>query len=274
MRRIEQSMLGGGFVTKRMYVPRSIWYQSLVRLPAADTKISACQALVAILTKMAKINMLVAAGGGPEGDVERMTVLKELDSLEAAAHQAQIKLSKKLSFIHRPGKNGVPLTVATNQSYTDDMQGPVTSSGASVYGAQSVYGSASLYGNGSYDFLANEEPMPGHEKTSKKGSSSEGLKSQWKSFSKSVQKSIGNDKVEDTSAYTEAIIRLFQSSYLLEAMIRHYSALSPFHTHIQILNRLRRMCDVFNQVFCAFVIRDMGELMGKYVKRVGAWVAD
>lgn len=188
-------MLGGGFVTKRMYVPRSIWYQSLVRLPAADTKISACQALVAILTKMAKINMLVAAGGGPEGDVERMTVLKELDSLEAAAHQAQIKLSKKLSFIHRPGKNGVPLTVATNQSYTDDMQGPVTSSGASVYGAQSVYGSASLYGNGSYDFLANEEPMPGHEKTSKKGSSSEGLKSQWKSFSKSVQKSIGNDKV-------------------------------------------------------------------------------
>ncbi|KAG9066306.1 hypothetical protein KI688_001529 [Linnemannia hyalina] len=278
MRRIEQSMLSGGFVTKRMYVPRAIWYQSLVRLPAADSKISACQTLVTILTKMAKINMLVAAGGGPEGDVERMTVLKELDSLETAAHQVQVKLSKKLSFIHRPGKSGVPLTVATNQSYTDDMQGPVTGSGASVYGAQSVYGSASLYGSGSYDFLANEEPMPGHEKTSKKGSSSDasagGLKSQWKSFSKSVQKSMGNDKVEDTSAYTEAIIRLFQSGYILEAMIRHYSALSPFHTHIQILNRLRRMCDIFNQVFCAFVIRDMGELMGKYVKRVGAWVAD
>ncbi|KAK3842016.1 MAG: hypothetical protein J3R72DRAFT_147303 [Linnemannia gamsii] len=278
MRRIEQSMLGGGFVTKRMYVPRSIWYQSLVRLPAADSKISACQTLVAILTKMAKMNMLVAAGGGPEGDIERMTVLKELDSLESAAHQAQSKLSKKLSFIHRPGKSGVPLTVATNQSYTEEMQGPVTGSGASIYGGQSVYGSASLYGNGSYDFLASEEPMPGQEKSAKKGSSSDasagGLKSQWKSFSKSVQKTMGNDKVEDTSAYTEAIVRLFQSSYILEAMIRHYSALSPFHTHIQILNRLRRMCDVFNQVFCAFVIRDMGELMGKYVKRVGAWVAD
>ncbi|KAF9920732.1 hypothetical protein FBU30_009353 [Linnemannia zychae] len=278
MRRIEQSMLGGGFVTKRMYVPRAIWFQSLVRLPAVDSKISACQTLMAILTKMAKINMLVPAGGGPEGDIERMTVLKELDSLEAAAHQVQVKLSKKLSFIHRPGKNGVPLTVATNQAYSEDMQGPVTSSGASIYGGQSIYGSASLYGNGSYDFLANEEPMPGHEKSNKKGSSSDasagGLKSQWKSFSKSVQKSMGNDKVEDTSAYTEAIIRLFQSSYVIEAMIRHYSALSPFHTHIQILNRLRRMCDVFNQVFCAFVIRDMGELMGKYVKRVGAWVAE
>ncbi|KAG0212555.1 hypothetical protein BGX33_003479 [Mortierella sp. NVP41] len=279
MRRIEQSMLGGGFVTKRMYVPRAIWYQSLVRLPAAESKISACQTLMTILTKMSKINLLVNPGGGPEGDIERMTVLKELDNLETAAHQVQSKLSKKLSFIHRPGKNGgAPLTVATNQSYTEEMQGPVTSSGASIYGAPSIYGAASLYGNGSYDFLASDEPMPGQEKSSKKGSSSDtsagGLKSQWKSFSKSVQKSMGNDKVEDTSAYTEAIVRLFQASYIIEAMVRHYSALSPFHTHLQIMNRLRRMCDVLNQVICAFVIRDMGELMGKYVKRVGAWVAD
>jgi len=203
MRRIEQSMLGGGFVTKKMYVPRAIWYQSLVRLPAADSKISACQTLMTILTKMAKMNLLVFAGGGAESDVERMTVLKELDALETAAHQVQSKLSKKLSFIHRPSKSGAPLTVATNQTYSDDMQGPVTGSGASIYGAPSVYGSASLYGNGSYDFLASEEPMPGtagsHEKASKKGSSSDnsagGLKSQWKGFSKSVQKSMGNDKV-------------------------------------------------------------------------------
>ena len=193
-------MLGGGFVTKRMYVPRAIWYQSLVRLSAVESKISACQTLMAILTKMSKLNLLVNPGGGPEGDAERMAVLKELDNLETAAHQVQSKLSKKLSFIHRPGKNGgAPLTVATNQSYTEEMQGPVTGSGASVYGAPSIYGAASLYGSASYDFLASDEPMPGQEKSSKKGGSSDtsagGLKSQWKSFSKSVQKSMGNDKV-------------------------------------------------------------------------------
>lgn len=70
------------------------------------------------------------------------------------------------------------------------------------------------------------------------------------------------------------MIRLFQASYFLEAMLRHYSALTPFGTQLQIVNKIRRLADVLNQVICAFVVRDMGELMAKYMKRVGAWVAD
>lgn len=295
MRRLEQSMTTGGFLTKRMYVPRAIWYQSLVRLPAIDAKVNACQTLTALFSKLATqsqkglLNLMVDGGGGAEGDAERMTVLKELESLEQAANQVQAKLSKKLSFVHRPGKNGAPLTIATNQGFSEDSQGPVTGGNVSVYGGASVH-------NASFDWLGNEEPpMPQssssstgaaiiQEKSSKKGGVSVGgsgpdagtggLKSQWKSFSKSVQKSIGNDKVEDTSSYTEAVIRLFQASYILENMLRHYNALAPFQTHIQIINRLRRLCDVLNLAICAFVVRDLGELMGKYVKRVGAWVAD
>ncbi|KAF9201496.1 hypothetical protein BGZ49_008260 [Haplosporangium sp. Z 27] len=285
MRRLEQTMTTGGFLTKRMYVPRTIWYQSLVRLPAADSKMSACQTLNTLFTKLAKqsqsghLNLLVE--GGPEGDAERMTILKELEALETAAINVQTKLSKKLSFIQRPGKNGLSLTISTNQSYSEDAQGPTT-------GNASVYGAASLYGD-SHNWSTNDEPplptsgVPAHEKSIKKGgvsvggsapdASIGGLKSQWKSFSKSVQKSIVNDKVDDTSNYTEAIVRLFQSSYILESMLRHYAP-SPFQLNIQISNRLRRLCDVLSQVICAFVVRDLGELMGKYVKRVGAWVAD
>ncbi|KAF9956701.1 hypothetical protein BGZ65_002502 [Modicella reniformis] len=267
MRKLEQTMTTGGFFTKRMFVPRVIWYQSLVRLPAADIKMNACQTLSNLFNKMAKqmqsgsLNLLIE--GGPECDAERTRVLKELDSLETAAHQVQSKLSKKLSFIHRPGKNGVNLTISTSQGFNDDMQGPVTGGNASVYGA------ASIYGSGGHDWLGNDEPpvptVP--EKVSKKGTVSVGgsapdtgtggLKSQWKSFSKSVQKSIGNDKV-----------------YILESMLRHYNAQSPYQVHIQIVNRLRRLCDVLSQVICAFVVRDLGELMGKYVKRVGTWVAE
>ncbi|KAG0287583.1 hypothetical protein BGZ98_004587, partial [Dissophora globulifera] len=287
MRKLEQTMTTGGFLTKRMYVPRAIWYQSVVRLAAADTKTNACQTLTALFKKLAKqsrngqLNLLVE--GGPDGEAERLTVLKELEGLESAANQVQIKLSKKLSFIHRPGKNGANLTIATNQGYSEDMQGPTTGGGASVYGA------ASIYGNGGYEWSAGEEPpMPsglGQDRwASKKGGVSVGgsgadagaggLKSQWKSFSKSVQKSIGNDKLEDTSSYTEAVVRLFQSSYFLEAMLRHYNAQSPYQIHLLIVNKLRRLCDVLSQVICAFVVRDMGELMGKYVKRIGTWVAE
>ncbi|KAF9112929.1 hypothetical protein BGX27_002556 [Mortierella sp. AM989] len=284
MRKLEQTMTTGGFLTKRMYVPRAIWYQSLVRLPAADSKMNACQSLNTLFNKMAKqaqngsLNILVE--GGPEGDVDRMTILKELETLETAANQVQSKLSKKLSFIHRPGKNGLNLTIATSQSYSDDMQGPTTGGNASIYGAASMYGDSHNWPAG------DEPPLPtsgNQEKSSKKGgvsvggsasdASAGGLKGQWKSFSKSVQKSIGNDKVEDTSQYTEALVRLFQSSYILEAMLRHYAP-SPYQLNIQIANRLRRLCDVLSQVICAFVVRDLGELMGKYVKRIGAWVAD
>ncbi|KAF9910753.1 hypothetical protein BX616_010789, partial [Lobosporangium transversale] len=282
MRKLEQTMTTGGFLTKRMYVPRAIWYQSLVRLPAAGIKIEACRTLYDRFDEMAKqsqngtLNLLVE--GGPEVDAERMAILKELESLEATAHSVQSKLSKKLSFINRPGKNGLNLTITTNQGYQEDMQGPVTGGTASLYGAASLYGTDSYnWGNG------DEPPMPNSEKTSKKGgvsvggstadAGSGGLKSQWKSLSKTFQK-IGNDKVEDTSAYTENVVHLFQSSYILESMLRHYNAHSHYHVHLQIVNRLRRLCDVLSQVICAFVVRDLGELMGKYVKRVGAWVAD
>ncbi|KAF9945514.1 hypothetical protein BGZ72_001275, partial [Mortierella alpina] len=77
---------------------------------------------------------------------------------------------------------------------------------------------------------------------------------------------------EDVSAYTESVIQLFQASYVLESMLRHYSLLAPFQTHIQIVNRLRRLCEFLNMVICAFVVRDLSELMSKYAKRVGAWV--
>ncbi|KAF9577039.1 hypothetical protein BGW38_008011 [Lunasporangiospora selenospora] len=216
--------------------------------------------------------------------MERGTVIKELEALESIAHQVQIKLSKKLSFIHRPGKN---LTISTNQGFTEELQGPVTGGGGG--GA-----TASIYGSASFDWQGNEEhPMPppsaglggsaiglkkagvsvGGSTSSEPGAG--GLKSQWKSFSKSVQKSIGNDKVEDSSSYTEVVLRLMQSSYFLESMLRHYSALSPaLQTHIQIIKRLRRVCDVLHHVICAFVVRDLGELMGKYVKRVGSWVSE
>ncbi|KAF9435849.1 hypothetical protein BGZ76_005397 [Entomortierella beljakovae] len=286
MRKLEQTMTSGGFLTKRMYVPRTIWYQSLVRLPAADTKISVCQTLITLFNKLSKQGqsgqLNLAIESGPEGDTERGALLKELDALETAATQVQSKLSKKLSFIPRPGKNGLNLTISTNQGYNEDMQGPATGGAASVFGAQS------LYGDNQHWNQSDEPPLPtsgtlNYEKSTKKGgvsvggsapdANTGGLKGQWKSFSKSVQKSIGNDKIDDTSTYTETMVRLFQASYILESMLRHYSP-SPYQLNIQITNKLRRLCDVLSQVICAFVVRDLGELMGKYVKRVGAWVSE
>lgn len=70
------------------------------------------------------------------------------------------------------------------------------------------------------------------------------------------------------------MIQLFNSSYLIERMLKHFGDLPPHQTNIKIIERLKRICDFYNLVVCAFVIRDMGELMLKYVKRMGPIAAE
>ncbi|KAG0250305.1 hypothetical protein BG011_008497 [Mortierella polycephala] len=303
MRNLEQTMTSGGFVTRKLYVPRQIWYQrTLVRLPAAETKINVCQTLTGMLDRMATqskkglLNLLVEAGGGAAGDQGRALLLKELEAIEATALHVWAKLSKKLTFIHRPGKHpgtgpaaGGNLSISTQQqsqqghghAHQDENQASTSGgNGATSFdwlgnedspGASTSSGSPSA--SSASPVFSPDKPM-GHKRGVSMVGTGTDLKSQWRNFSKTVQKSIGNDKVDDTSAYTEAIVRLFQSSYILESMLKHYNALAPFQTHLQIVNRLRRLCEFLNLVVCAFVVRDLGELMSKYTKRIGAWVAE
>ncbi|KAF8924030.1 hypothetical protein BGZ58_002254 [Dissophora ornata] len=341
MHLLAQTMTSGGFLSPKLYVPKVIWYQkTLIRLPAIDAKINACHIISQILERMTaqskngKLNLMVQLGKDVEkAEKDRNRVLKELETIEAAALEQWTKLSKKMSFINRPGK-------------TPTAGGGVGWSGANSSGGM---GSSSTNGqyhhqrppqhyeyqnphyqpqqrplhhyqphdepvSGPYDWIGTDDPFTtmttgtltsgtlssgalssGTMSTglltssnltsssmSDKGISGGGtgkrataeFKNQWKSFSKSVQKSIVNEKVEDTTDYTEALIQLFQSSFILESMLKHFDSLPPHQTHIKILNKLQRICDFYNMVVCAFVIRDLGELMVKYVKRMGSLVAE
>ncbi|KAF9956973.1 hypothetical protein BGZ72_002296, partial [Mortierella alpina] len=108
MRLLEQTMVSGGFLTKKLFVPRQIWYQKMVRLPAWDFKITACQTMATMLERMTAqakkgtLILLVEPGGGAEGDQNRAVLLKELDAIETTVLQLWVKMSKKLSFISRP----------------------------------------------------------------------------------------------------------------------------------------------------------------------------
>ncbi|KAF9392697.1 hypothetical protein CPB97_010931 [Podila verticillata] len=288
MRRLEQTMTQGGFLTRRLFVPRTIWYQSQVRLPAAESKTSACLTLQSLLNKMdiqsqrGHLTLMVEPGGGADGDQDRTLILRELEALEAATVQIQNKLSKKFSFIHRPGKHPGHPPVSTGFS-------AIPGSGALSISTQHHHAGhphqeenpLSPDGHDDHESSIATTPVTSPIRKSAVGVGLAGgaggmdtasLKNQWKNFSKSVQKSMGNDKVEDSSAYTDSVVSLFQSSYILEDMLKHYNALSPFQTHIQIINRLRRLSEFLYFVVCAFVVRDLSELMSRYLKRVGTWV--
>lgn len=69
-------------------------------------------------------------------------------------------------------------------------------------------------------------------------------------------------------------------------MYRHYTALSATSSgsayfasslqtyYAQIISRLRRIGEFLNFVICAFVVRDLGEFIVKYNKRIGAWIVE
>ncbi|KAI9592194.1 hypothetical protein BDF19DRAFT_452134 [Syncephalis fuscata] len=57
MRCFERSITSGGYLTSRLYIPRSIWMTKGVKLTALDTKIQACERLRDRLEKMAAVDL-------------------------------------------------------------------------------------------------------------------------------------------------------------------------------------------------------------------------
>ncbi|ORY07493.1 hypothetical protein K493DRAFT_403718 [Basidiobolus meristosporus CBS 931.73] len=105
MRCFERSMVNGGFISAKMYIPRSLWYQSGARLSAIEAKISACELITATL-----YNMVIALGQQiptlttvppvtSMKETEISMMLKELESFETVLFSVQNNLAKKLSFI-------------------------------------------------------------------------------------------------------------------------------------------------------------------------------
>ncbi|KAG0376553.1 hypothetical protein BGX24_007580 [Mortierella sp. AD032] len=301
-------MTMGGFLTQKLHIPRQVWYQrgaiAIVRLPAAEAKTNACHTIALMLEQLVvpstpatptqssftspttPLISLTAAmpnrsNRNSANGLAQVAALPR--TLESAVLQIWAKLSKKLSFVHRPGKY-----------FEAGAVNDVTAGG----------GVGSKSRDHDYqDDNHNHHSHHGHHHGATTTTTNVGtdLKSQWKVFSKSVQKSMANDKVEDTAPYTDSVLRLFQSATILEQIFRYYTVLaaatpatpttpstptaaafinsaaasSSPHTHYtQIIYRLRRIGDFLNLVICAFVVRDLGEFLAKYNKRVSAWIAD
>ncbi|RKP25058.1 hypothetical protein SYNPS1DRAFT_22916 [Syncephalis pseudoplumigaleata] len=101
MRCFERSITSGGYLTARLYVPRSIWMTTGVKLTAIDTKIQACERLRDRLEKMAAVDL--------EDADNALLVLDELDD---ELHNIQNQLARKLDYIkesRRPKSLGLGL---------------------------------------------------------------------------------------------------------------------------------------------------------------------
>ncbi|KAG0281277.1 hypothetical protein BGZ96_001190 [Linnemannia gamsii] len=219
---------------------------------------------------------------------DRILLSKELEALESTALHIWAKLSKKLSFVHRPGKYFLPHAVNGAAGVTGNAGTNTTTRHQQQHQSQDMLSSQKheYQDDSSKEREHHHHHHHHHHAATNAVGSGTDLKSQWKHFSKSVQKSMANDKVDDTTTYSDSVLRLFQSATILETMYRHYTALSATSSgsayfasslqtyYAQIINRLRRIGDFLNLVICAFVVRDLGEFLAKYNKRVSAWIVE
>ncbi|KAI8367643.1 uncharacterized protein BYT42DRAFT_133988 [Radiomyces spectabilis] len=100
MKRIELSMLEGGYVTDRLHAPKELWYQTNIRLPAMDTKITACELLLSALNRMqARKNFQNASEAN-----------KELKALEQTLEQIKFTFAKKFGLCDDPADKTTTLS--------------------------------------------------------------------------------------------------------------------------------------------------------------------
>lgn len=196
MRLLERTMVSGGYLTRRLYVPKQMWYQHNVKLHAIEAKLSACDALVAGLSRLRDVK---------EGDM--VSLQRELEVMDGMLDGIQNSLAKKLTFIE--GANG---------------------------------------------------------KRGKEG----GLLGFGSKLSRSFDKmSYNNNKqIDSADAYVDALVRVFQLSQILDYYLKIYA---PGTAGLEV--RLRRCSEFFGNVVCRFVVRDLGILVDKYVKRGATWVS-
>ena len=246
-------MTSGGFLSQRLYVPKLIWHQKAsVRLPAIEAKIQACNTLSQFLDRLVaqsqsgKLVLLVEIGGHVEKlEQERQKVLKELETFEQVTLDQWTKLSKKMSFIVRPGKGpgGAPGAGANGMSANNAGYRPMHHYQHGDYQYTPYHQHRPPHhhqddSGGPYDWLKNDDPVsvilkpesmsPTSSGTMSGGAMSAGLMtsstltsssisdkggsgannvnnsnkratsdlmSQWKSFSKTVQKAVVNEKM-------------------------------------------------------------------------------
>ncbi|GBC09423.1 hypothetical protein RclHR1_08850006 [Rhizophagus clarus] len=90
---------------------------------------------------------------------------------------------------------------------------------------------------------------------------------------------MGNAMVrtEEANGYVDVLLKVFQHAKVVENYINQYTSLKKvpqLHHHKQIIVRLYKFADFFGNVICRFVVRDLGILVDKYLKKGSHWIVE
>jgi len=100
MRRIQATTINGGYLSSRLYVPRSMWFQTGVKLSAVETKIRMIDLLVGGLENLERMSELVTTSATSTAlQLAGNRFARELELFDGMLDDIQNTLSKKLGFV-------------------------------------------------------------------------------------------------------------------------------------------------------------------------------
>ncbi|KAI7861811.1 hypothetical protein BDF14DRAFT_1886777 [Spinellus fusiger] len=240
---LEQSMVQGGYITSRLYIPKNLWYQSNIKLASMDVKAAACESLYSDLVHFEKWKQLDDISGS----------MKMLDGLLLALQSLQTNLSKKLK---RDSMISSSLHGSTG-GISSNSHLPSTN-------GKDMPGSA-----GMNTFISVNDT------SSKKA---QAFLSWGTKLTKSVERmnAFSLTKAEDQYRnYIDSLQKLFAKVHILEQWMDHYvkqARVEDASSCSITFHRLNEICILMNVVIGGFVVRDIAVLLGKWLKRGGSWV--
>lgn len=113
MRQVRASILSGAYLTPRLYIPKSLWSQSSMKLVHTETKVRMLDLLLNGLESIERAGDVLLLDGqikagntGSKLDAANR-LMRELESFEGMLEGVQSTLAKKLPYVEQPnGKKG------------------------------------------------------------------------------------------------------------------------------------------------------------------------
>ncbi|GAA5938654.1 uncharacterized protein JCM15063_005381 [Sporobolomyces koalae] len=290
---------GGGYLSEKLYVPSQIWTIPGSKLVALETKVRMMEIVINSLISIARTGSTVldrsTSSHHPHlqhAHEARDSVLrfeKELEGFEHVMEEVQNTLSKKLANgLIQPFGSGIG---NDNFHSTNGGGGGASLSTVSSLSTQGGLGERNEFGaigpgKDSSEFGAR---VGGSVKEGRKGSTAGSQFASWSSkFQRGLDRVTNANGVslDSQTTYVDTIARLFKHSQCIDQHLvvllaataatssdsSAYALLTLSDKH-RVERQLRRASEFFGTVICRFVLKDIGLLLDKYVKRGGAWLS-